>query len=165
MVPSLLYTPETSSSWKKNSSNESTKPRLLFTRPSLKAWPPAQYAPSIQLRRPESHRLVHFSSSAWCINSSVHLLCKISIPSTQTFYARCQTSKISLTTSPSTSTTMILSQSLCNPAPISQKSKPSASPSSAGRSLMVTLAGYYVHSTVVPVIVPILFFAPTEEIV
>ncbi len=30
---------------------------------------------------------------------------------------------------------------------------------------MVTLAGYCVHSTVVPAIVPILFFAPTEEIV
>ena len=32
-------------------------------------------------------------------------------------------------------------------------------------TLLVTLAGYCVHSTVVPAIVPILFFAPTEKIV
>ena len=30
--------------------------------------------------------------------------------------------------------------------------------------LLVTLAGYCVHSTVVPVIVPKIFFAPSEEI-
>ena len=32
-------------------------------------------------------------------------------------------------------------------------------------TFVVTLAGYCVHSTVVPAIVPIFFFAPTEEIV
>ncbi len=38
---------------------------------------------------------------------------------------------------------------------------------SAGAALytVVTLAGYCVHSTVVPAIVPIFFFAPTEKIV
>jgi hypothetical protein len=30
--------------------------------------------------------------------------------------------------------------------------------------LMVTLAGYYIHSTLVPVIVPKCFFPPSEEI-
>ena len=36
---------------------------------------------------------------------------------------------------------------------------------SCGSVSMVTLAGYCVHSTVVPAIVPIFFFAPTEKIV
>ncbi len=31
------------------------------------------------------------------------------------------------------------------------------------RGALVTLAGYCVHSTVVPAIVPIFFFSPTEE--
>jgi hypothetical protein len=60
MVPSLLFTSETYSSWKKNFSKESTQPRLLFTRPSLKAWPPAQCAPSIHLLLPESRRCLHY---------------------------------------------------------------------------------------------------------
>ncbi len=32
------------------------------------------------------------------------------------------------------------------------------------QGLVATLAGYCVHSTLVPAIVPIFFFAPTEEI-
>ena len=34
----------------------------------------------------------------------------------------------------------------------------------ANRGSVVTLAGYCVHSTLVPAIVPILFFPPTEQI-